>query len=62
MDISGLCCLWVDIHEIPFANRNLTFFLTMMKFSQAISWVKWLSGEKTIVSKTISDLVLRVLV
>jgi hypothetical protein len=34
----------------------------MMKFSGAISWVKWLSGEQTNVSKTISVLVLRVLV
>jgi hypothetical protein len=33
-----------------------------MKFSQAISQVKWLSGEQTNVSKTISVLVLRVLV
>jgi hypothetical protein len=33
----------------------------MMKFSRAISRVNWLSGEKTNVSKTISDLVLRVL-
>jgi hypothetical protein len=33
-----------------------------VKFSQAISWVKWLSGEKTNVLKTISVLVLRVLV
>jgi len=33
----------------------------MMKFSRAISWVKWSSGEKTNVSKTISVLVLRVL-
>jgi hypothetical protein len=33
-----------------------------MKFSRAISRVKWLSGEKTNVSKTISGLVLRVLV
>jgi hypothetical protein len=33
-----------------------------MKFSRAISRVKWLSGEKTNVSKTISVLVLRVLV
>jgi hypothetical protein len=30
----------------------------MMKFSRAISQVKWLSGEKTNVSKTISVLVL----
>jgi hypothetical protein len=30
----------------------------MMKFSRAISRVKWLSGEKTNVSKTISVLVL----
>jgi hypothetical protein len=34
----------------------------MMKFSQAISCVKWLSGEKTNIMKTISVLVLRVLV
>jgi hypothetical protein len=34
----------------------------MMKFSRAISRVTWLSGEKTNVSKTISVLVLRVLV
>jgi hypothetical protein len=34
----------------------------MMKFSRAISRVKWLSSEKTNVSKTISVLVLRVLV
>jgi hypothetical protein len=34
----------------------------MMKFSWAISRVKWLSGEKTNVSKTSSVLVLRVLV
>jgi hypothetical protein len=34
----------------------------MMKFSQAISQVKWLSGEKTNISKTISVLILRVLV
>jgi hypothetical protein len=36
--------------------------LNMMKFSQAISWVSWLSSEKTIVLKTISVLVLRVLI
>jgi hypothetical protein len=34
----------------------------LMKFSRAISRVKWLSGEQTNVSKTISVLVLRVLV
>jgi hypothetical protein len=33
-----------------------------MKFSQAVSQVKWLNGEKTSVLKTISVLVLRVLV
>jgi len=33
-----------------------------MKFSQAISWVKWLSGENTNILKTISVLILRVLV
>jgi hypothetical protein len=32
-----------------------------MKFSRAISRIKWLSGEKPNVSKTISVLVLRVL-
>jgi hypothetical protein len=32
----------------------------MMKFSQAISRVKWLNDEKTNVSKSISVLVLRV--
>jgi hypothetical protein len=32
----------------------------MMKLSRAISRVKWLSSEKTNVSKTISVLVLRV--
>jgi len=35
---------------------------SMMKFSQAISQVKWLGGEKTNILKTISVLVLRVLV
>jgi len=34
----------------------------MMKFSRAISRVKWLSGEKNNVSKSVSVLVLRVLV
>jgi hypothetical protein len=34
----------------------------MMKFSRAISRVKWLRGEKTNVSKTISVLIFRVLV
>jgi hypothetical protein len=33
----------------------------MMKFSRAISRVKWFSGDKTNVSKTISVLVFRVL-
>jgi hypothetical protein len=37
-------------------------YCAMMKFSRAISQVKWLSGEQTNVSKTISVLVLRVLV
>jgi hypothetical protein len=32
-----------------------------MKFSWAVSWVKWLNGEKTNVLQTISVLVLRVL-
>jgi hypothetical protein len=36
-------------------------FIFMMKFSLAIRRVKWLSGEKTNVSKTISVLILRVL-
>jgi hypothetical protein len=34
----------------------------MMKFSRAIRRVKWLSGEQTNISKTISVLVLRLLV
>jgi hypothetical protein len=34
----------------------------MIKFSRVISRVKWLSGEKTNVSKTSSVLVLRALV
>jgi hypothetical protein len=33
-----------------------------MKFYQAISWVKWLNGEKNNFSKTISVLILRVLI
>jgi hypothetical protein len=41
---------------------NKTRRLSMMKFSRAISRVKWLSGEQTNVSKTISVLVLWVLV
>jgi hypothetical protein len=41
---------------------TITSRLSMMKLSRAISRVKWLSGEKTNVSKTISVLVLRVLV
>jgi hypothetical protein len=32
----------------------------IMKFSQAISWVKWLNGEETNISKNISVLILRV--
>jgi hypothetical protein len=61
--------------EIPFKNNEITLGLTktkwdlllsrwlsMMNFSRAISRVKWLSGEKTNVSKTISVLALRVLV
>jgi len=40
----------------------LSQWLSMRKFSQAISWVKWLSSEKTNVLKTISVLILRVLV
>jgi hypothetical protein len=35
---------------------HITWFVNnqnVMKFSQAISWVKWLSSEKTNVSKTI---------
>jgi hypothetical protein len=34
--------------------------MNLMKFSRAISWVKWLSGEKNNVLKTISVLVLMV--
>jgi hypothetical protein len=41
-------------------KKQLDRVTSMMKFSRAISRVKWLSGEKTNVSKTISVLVLRV--
>jgi len=41
---------------------NIFNFLFLMKFSRAISRIKWLSGEKTNVWKTISVLVLRALV
>jgi hypothetical protein len=34
---------------------------SVTKFSQAISWVKWLNSEKTNISKTISVLMFRVL-
>jgi hypothetical protein len=45
----------------PFSLRHIwTMDLFMMKFSWAVSRVKWLSGENTNVSKTISVLVLRV--
>jgi len=43
-------------------NIEFQFRTSLMKFSWAISRVKWLSGEQTIVLKTISVLVLRVLV
>jgi hypothetical protein len=36
--------------------------LSTMKFSRAISRVRWFNGEKTNVSNTISVLVLRVLI
>jgi hypothetical protein len=45
-------------HWLAIRNTDVS----LMKFSWAISQVKWLSGEKTNVSKTISILVLRVLV
>jgi hypothetical protein len=35
---------------------------TIMKSSRAVSWVKWLNGEKTSVSNTIPVLVRRVLI
>jgi hypothetical protein len=44
------------IHSFSRMLQNL------MKFSQAISQVKWLNGEKTNVLKTISVLVLRLLI
>jgi hypothetical protein len=40
----------------------LSWGLSIMKFSQAISQVKWLNREKTNISKTISVLVLRMLI
>jgi len=53
------------LHGVPKKPKPvnlLTYLLTyLMKFSRAISRVKWLSREKTNVSKTISVLVLRVL-
>jgi hypothetical protein len=36
--------------------------LSIIKFSQSTSWVKWFKGEKTNISKTISVLILRVLI
>jgi hypothetical protein len=51
-------CLFVFDPNICF----LSTIFAMMKFFRAISRVKWLSGEQTNVSKTISVLVLRVLV
>jgi hypothetical protein len=44
----------------PKSNIVLITKSVLMKFSRAISQVKWLSGEQTNVSKTISVLVLRV--
>jgi hypothetical protein len=41
-------------YVIEWKDENM---LSLMKFSQAVSWVKWLNGEKTNVSKTISVLV-----
>jgi len=49
-------------YDLQGKNAKYNLRVNMMKFSWAISWVKWLSGEKTNVSKTISVLVLRVLV
>jgi hypothetical protein len=43
-------------------NIQANYYSSMMMFSRAISRVKWLSGEKTNVSKIISVLVIRVLV
>jgi hypothetical protein len=40
-------------------NDNLKKEYIIMKFSQAISWVRWFSFVETNVSKTISFLVLR---
>jgi hypothetical protein len=54
-------CVCSHIHSTV-VNLLLSRQLSMMKFSRAISQVKWLSGEQTNVSKTISVLVLRVLV
>jgi len=49
-------------YDLQGKNAKYNLRVNMMKFSWAIGWVKWLSGEKTNVSKTISVLVLRVLV
>jgi hypothetical protein len=40
--------------ELKCSRRNILLVVCMMKFSRAISRVKWLSGEQTNASKTIS--------
>jgi hypothetical protein len=50
------------MNVIQISDLMLSRRMSIMKFSRAISLVKWLSGEKTTLSKTISVLFLRVLV
>jgi hypothetical protein len=51
----------VHIFQNDGKNQNCIFYERLIKSSWATSCVKWLNGEKTNVSRTISVLVLRVL-
>jgi hypothetical protein len=56
--LNSLC---YEITSLPkFTWKHSLYHI--MKFSWAMSWVKWLNSEKTNISKTISALVLRVLI
>jgi hypothetical protein len=58
---SSVAYLDFTLHD-ALKNKSMKTTFLMMKFSRAISQVKWLSSEETNGSKTISVLVLRVLV
>jgi hypothetical protein len=60
MNASKLSSL--DFFFRSFSKRRVSWRLSVMKFSRDISRVNWLNGEKANVSKTISVLVLRVLI